>query len=167
VSQHAVRQETQVDDFQVRRCVANAEAFGAIIDFLTRVKPFSQVAAGQLASIVRDQLKHQHHVCAMRGNTIIGYCGWVLVTPESGEQWLRDQGPLRPVPEAGATAGALTLVRADDPKVLRRLIRVTRDLNPGRRVFLRRDYSDGSKTSRLTSVLNVPHARKGRESVAE
>jgi hypothetical protein len=129
------------------------------MDFLARVKPFSEFRAGVLASAVRDQLQLQHHVCAIRGITLIGYCGWLLTSQQIGELWLREQVPLDPVPDDRADAGALKIVRAEDPKVLRRHIRATRDLNPGKRVFLRREYGEGLKTVRQTTVLNRPPAK--------
>jgi hypothetical protein len=160
VSQQAVRQEARAEDYRVCRLKPTAETFGAVIDFLTRVKPFSEFRAGVLAGAVRQQLQRQHHVCAMRGPTLIGYCGWMLFAEEMGERWLREQTPFAPVPDDRANAGALTIVRADDPKVLRRLIRATRELNPGRRVFLRREYSEGSRAVRQTTVLNTAHTRR-------
>jgi hypothetical protein len=154
-------QQARGDDYRICQLKPNAETFGAVIDFLARVKPFSEFYAGRLASAVRDQLHRQHHVCAMRGNTLIGYCGWVLFAEEAGERWLREQVPFDPVPDERADAGALTIVRVEDPKVLRRLIRKTRELNPGRRVFLRRQYGEADKAIRHTSVLNyAPGAGK-------
>src|SRR5262249_42214719 len=114
---------------------------------------------GVLVSALQDQLLLQHHFCALRGKTLIGYCGWMLTTQEIGERWMRANGPLNPVPDDRADAGALTIVRANDPKVLRRLIRATRNQNPGIRVFLRREYSDGLKGVRQTTVLNVSQTR--------
>ena len=161
MSQPAVIQEVRTEDYRVCRLKPTAEAFGAVIDFLARVKPFSEFRAGVLAGAVKDQLQHQHHVCALRGTTLIGYCGWILFTEEMGERWLRDQAPFEPVPDDRANAGALTIVCASDPKVVRRLIRATRERNPGRRVFLRREYSEGHKPVKQTTVLNYTPSRIG------
>jgi hypothetical protein len=158
--QQPIRQEAGAD-FRLHKFVPNAEAFGAGIDFLARVKPFSEFRVGVLTSAVRAQLRDGHHASAMRENAIIGHCGWVLTTREIGERWVREQVPLQSAPADRADAAALTLVRADEPKVLRRLIRVARELNPGRRVFFLREYADGLKRKRQTSVLNIPHAREG------
>lgn len=166
MSQQAVSQKIRTEDYRVCKFVANAEAFGAVIDFLSRVKPFSEHRVGMLVSAVRDQLRLQHHVCAVRGNNLIGYCGWVLITQELGERWLREQVSLAPVPDDRADAATLTIVCANEPKVLRRLIRACRDLNPGKRVFFRRDYSEGRKAARQTAVLNYTPAGIGRGDVA-
>lgn len=166
MSQQAVSQEVRPADYRICRLKPNAETFGAVIDFLARVKPFSEFHAGVLTNAVRDQLQLQHHVCAMRGSTLIGYCGWMLTSREIGERWLREQVPLDPVPDERADAGALTIVRAADPKVLRQLIRKTRELNPGKRVFLQRQYGDGLRSMRQTTVLNYTPASIGRGEVA-
>ena len=155
MSQQAVVEEARTEDYRICKLKPNAETLGALIDFLARVKPFSEFRAGALVSAAKDQLLRQHHVCAMRGSTLIGYCGWILFTEEMGERWLRDQAPFEPVPDDRANAGALTIVCASDPKVVRRLIRATREANPGRRVFLRREYSEGRNPAKQTTVLNV------------
>ena len=155
MSQQAVVEEVRTEDYRVCQLKPNAETLGALIDFLARVKPFSEFRAGALVSAAKDQLLRQHHVCAMRGTTLIGYCGWILFTKEMGERWLRDQTPFEPIPDERANAGALTIVCASDPKVVRRLIRATCELNPGKRVFLRREYSEGHRHVKQTSLLNV------------
>lgn len=155
MSQQAVVEEVCTEDYRVCRLKPNAETLGALIDFLARVKPFNEFRAGALVSAVKDQLLRQHHVCAMRGSTLIGYCGWILFTEEMGERWLHDQTPFEPIPDERANAGALTIVCASDPKVVRRLIRATREANPGKRVFLRREYSEGRRPVKQTSVVNV------------
>ena len=142
VSEQATSQAVHAEDYRVCRLKPNAETFGAVIDFLARVKPFSEFRAGALTSAVRDQLLLQHHICAMRGPTLIGYCGWLLTSQEIGERWLHEQGSLDPVADDRADAGALTIVRAEDPKVLRKLI----------------VPSGHHQTGRLTAT-SVPHCR--------
>jgi hypothetical protein len=143
------------EEVQVRRFVANAEALGVVVDFLSRDKPFSEFRVGVLVPAIRDQLTHQCQVCALKANVLIGYCGWVLITREMGEAWLKGQGQLKPVPPDRANAAALTIVRVTEPGLLRRLIRASRELNPGKRVYFRRDYATGQRAARHTSVLNV------------
>jgi hypothetical protein len=46
VSQQAVIQEARAEDYRICRLKPNAEAFGALMDFLAGVKPFSQFRAG-------------------------------------------------------------------------------------------------------------------------
>ena len=76
-----------------------------VMDFLAQVKPFSEFRAGALVSAVKDQLLRQHHVCAMRGATLIGYCGWILFTEEMGNggcttKRLSSRSPMNaPMPE--------------------------------------------------------------------
>src|SRR5262249_55499654 len=93
--------------------------------------------------------------------------GWLLTSKEIGECWAREQAPLKAVPENLADAAALTLVRADETKVLRRLIRAARQLNPGRRVFFLREYADGVKRARQASVLNVPHGARSQRAAEQ
>ena len=151
---------------RLQRFVANAEAVGAVIDFLSRDKPFSEFRVGVLVPAVKEQLVRQLHVCALRGNVLVGYCGWVLITTEMGELWVKGQAQLKAVPADRADARALTIVRVEEPSMVRPLLRAARQLNPGKRVFIRRDYGDAQRTAKAkqTSVLNVslPQAQPGK-----
>jgi hypothetical protein len=86
---------------------------------------------------------------------MIGYCGWVLITKEIGDQWFRGEvGPygLPAAPADQADAGALTIVRIVEPKLVLPLMRECRKLNPGKRVYIRRDYGDRKKPGRQSYV---------------
>jgi hypothetical protein len=147
---------------RLRRFVANAEALGVIIEFLSRDKPFSDFRVGVLVPAIRDQLVHQCNVCALRENVLVGYCGWVLITTAMGELWVKGEAQLKPVPADRADARALTIVRVEEPSMVRPLIRAARQLNPGKRVFIRRDYGQAPRTAKQTSVLNVSLAQSSR-----
>ena len=139
---------------RLQQFVANAEALGVAMDFLSRDKPFSEFRVGVLVPVVKEQLLRQWHVCALRGNILVGYCGWVQITTEMGELWVKGQGQLKPVPADRADARALTIVRVEEASMVRPLLRAARQLNPGKRVFIRRDYNGVQRTAKQTSVLN-------------
>ena len=141
--------------FQMRRFTPSFEALGIVVDFLSRKAPFEQFRAGHLVTALKHQIAQGHHVCAFRGEVLVGYCGWLQVTCELGELWLLDQAELKPIPPERADAVALTLVRIDEPAAVRPLIRACRTLEPGKRVFFRRDYADGLHATRRNAVMNV------------
>lgn len=141
-----------LDGAEIRQFSPSYEAFGLIIGYLASAEPFSQFRAGALAKAVKHQLAQGNHVCAYRDETLIGYCGWLYTSVEVGERWMSDNGPLTPLPKDKADAAALTIVRVDDPALILTMIRATRRLNTGRRVFFRRDY-DGREKKRQT-VMN-------------
>lgn len=149
---------------RLQQFVANAEALGVVIDFLSRDKPFGEFRVGVLVPAVTEQLVRQWHVCALRGNVLVGYCGWVLITSEMGEQWVNGQAQLKPVSADRADARALTIVRVEEPSMVRPLIRACRQLNPGKRVFIRRDYGGAQGRAKQTSVLNfsLPQPQPGK-----
>ena len=140
---------------RVLQLPANFDALGAVIDFLSVDKVFGAMPSGQLVTLVKHQLARRCQVCALRGKVMIGYCGWVLITKEIGDQWFRGEvGPygLPAAPADQADAGALTIVRIVEPKLVLPLMRECRKLNPGRRVYIRRDYGDRKKPGRQSYV---------------
>ena len=140
------------------------EAFGVVFDYLSRTDPFTRFEAGHFATIIRQQLKRGHHLVAMQEKTIVGYVGWLLTTKEIGDLWQQELGKLKPVAEEKCDAAALTVVSASDRAVLLRLIRGARTLNPGKRVYFKRQYDDERKGTRKASVKNAMSSTAALES---
>ena len=140
---------------QLRRFTPSYEALGIVVDFLVRRAPYDQFRAGKLVAALKHQLAHGYHICAFRDETLIGYSGWLPITEELGQSWLDGKGELEPVPPERSNAAALTIVCADDPSIVRALIRATRKYRPGERVFFRRDYSGRQRPQRSQTVLNI------------
>jgi hypothetical protein len=147
--------------YQLRQFKPSFEAVGILIDFLTRKPPFDRFAAGTLVTTLKYQVTNGFHVSAFRGETLIGYCGWLRIMAGDGALWVREQSDLRPAPNDRADAVALDIVRVDEPEAVRPLIRACRRLEAGKRVFFKRDYLDATQASRRSTVMNVRSADPG------
>lgn len=132
---------------------ATIEAFGIAVDFLSRIEPFSTNTLGPFIRALRRQILRQEHLVAFDGEKIVGYAGWLPTTRSSAQAWLASGGDLRPADE-GADAVALTIVAVEDQAVTLGLMRAARELNPGLKVFFKRDYADTARASRKSAVLN-------------
>ena len=126
-----MNEDFDLGEVEIRMFHSSYEAFGLVIDYLAAVEPFSKFRAGVLVKAVRYQLGKGNHVCAYRGETLVGYCGWLHITSAMGERWMNHQGELTPVPAAEADAAALTTVRVDEPALLLRIIRQNSALEHG------------------------------------
>jgi hypothetical protein len=144
------------DQFQFRRFAPSFEALGIVVDFLSREAPYDEFRAGKLVTALKHQVMHGHHVCAFRGEKLVGYCGWLPISEELGTLWVAGKAELTPVPPDRADAVALTTIRVDDPKVLHPLIRACRKLHYGKRVFYlgRRLYAGQRSPQRRESIFN-------------
>ncbi len=127
------------------------EALGLVVAYLARERPFCDYRAGRLVTAVKYQLSSRNHVCLLAGDMMLGYAGWLPITVAAGEKWMRDEAALVPAPAADAVA--LTVVSVTASEHLLPLIRACRRLNPGRRVFFKRDGTDRTRT-RKASVFN-------------
>jgi hypothetical protein len=141
--------------FQFRRFAASHEALGVLVDFVATKQPFDQFPSGKLVVALKHQIANGNHVCAFAGEALVGYCGWIPITQEMGQLWLANRAELKPVPAAQADGLAVSIVCADDPGVVRGLIRQSRKLNIGRRAFFKREYAGGARAVRLQQVYNV------------
>lgn len=130
------------------------EAFGVVCDYLSRIEPFSHYEVGHFSTIIRHQLKGGHHLIAMRGQTVVGYAGWLLTTIEIGDLWQQNLGKLLPVADHLSNAAALTIVTSLEKRVITRLMRGARTLNPEKRVYFKRQYDGDDQSARKSSVKN-------------
>ena len=138
---------------ELRQFKPTHEALGILVDYLAKAPPFRDFTVGELVIALKHQLARGHHVCAFRGELLVGYCGWLNTNSDIGERWMDGKGELKPVAD-NADAAALTIVRSDAADALTPMIRAIRGMNKGKRIFFRRDYSEGGKRKRQT-VLNV------------
>ncbi len=118
------------------------ESFGAVLDFLTRIDPFSRYQAGELASAIRRQLALGHHVLAVGPNgALVGYAGWLRTSTHGAELWMAGDSPL--AAQDDGDAAALTIVAASERSAVPLLIRGCRDRNPNIQVYFKRRYTEG------------------------
>jgi hypothetical protein len=139
---------------RIVRLPRSLEAFGALVDFLSRTEPFARYDLGNFARALQHQLAHGNHVAAVAGERIVGYCGWLPTTSAIAAAWVEDRGQLLPM-TAGADAVVLTVVACNDRPLLARLVRRARGLNPGKRVYFKRQYADPARAARKSSVRNM------------
>ncbi len=129
-------------------------SLGVILNFLSKSEPFASHSLKAIAGAVRVQLETANHLVALDRETIVGYAGWMRVTSENADQWLKKEAQLVQAQAAQADAAALTMVVSGEKSVTRMLIRGARDRNKGVRVVFRRDYETSGKQTKRQSVLN-------------
>lgn len=130
------------------------EAFGVVVDYLSRTRPFADFEVGAFANAIRSQLSEGQHLAAMAGPEMVGYAGWMLTSDAVGRAWVDSGDALVRVPAGQATAAALTIVAVSEPSVTRRLLRGARELNPGKRIYFKRGSEGEPRAPRKASVLN-------------
>jgi len=141
---------------QIVRLKNSFEAFGMVIDLLSHHEPFRHYQADLLAGAVRLQLLRETHVAALQDGKLLGYFGWLRTTRAIAAAWADGNGPLTPVPPQDSDAVAVTIVVAADPKVLRHLVRLARQLHPQTTVFFKRQQGNNTRKSVVTSVVFEP-----------
>ena len=139
--------------FRLVTLTGSYEGFGVTMDYLSRLQPFAGYDLGNFSRAVREQLTAGRHVAALDGPKLAGYCGWLTTDRATAERWANDGGPLVGSP-GPHDAVALTVVAADNRRILTALIRHARKLNPDVRVFFKREYSDPQRRARKSAVDN-------------
>jgi hypothetical protein len=151
------KEQPQLDagSLRILQLPSNYDALGAVLNFLVSEKVFGRVPSSELVTLIKYQLARRCQICALRGKRMVGYCGWVLITKETGDKWFRAEIGEHGIPAAPpdrADAAALTLVRILEPNLVLPLIRECRRLHPGKRVYIRRSYGDNKKPARQSNV---------------
>jgi hypothetical protein len=130
------------------------ETLGLVIDFLSKLEPFSGHSLGPLCAAIRVQLRHKHNFAVIENRKLRGYLGWLPTSIETAEKWLESDAILIPILDGETDAAALTIVAAADHAATRLLIRAARNHAPGKRIYFKREDSSGIG-SRKSTVLNV------------
>ncbi len=138
-------------DVKILQFNATYEGFGRVMDYVGRRMPFAGFESGVLVEAIYQQLKHSHHLVAMRGDKVIGYAGWMLTSIELAEGWLEGKASLVRKHGDEATAAALTIVASEDRAAITKLMRGARRLNPGKRAYFKRG-ADAVKPVRKRSA---------------
>lgn len=151
-------------DYRIESLTGSYEAFGMVLDLLSRHAPFGDSPLVQLAQTVRRQLRTGRQVAAISAdNNLLAYAGWVPTTQASAELWVAEIGPLSIVNE-GQDAMAMTIVVSTQASVTAALIRRARDLNPDVKWYFKRSYGAQLRPSRKRSLRDK--SRRGDDSSA-
>jgi hypothetical protein len=144
--------------YELMRLKASYETFGIVIDYLAGIDPFRRYEFGPLARAVQQQVHDGEHLAAVGRDRIVGYVGWLRSTEAIAERWQAGKGELVPPPVGTMPdTAALTIVAADDRRVMHALIARLRSMNPYRRIFFKREYAGVGRTARKESVGTLPH----------
>lgn len=130
------------------------ESLGLVADLLAGSDSFDRYEFGPLIRALSSQIANRHHVCAFRGDRLVGYCGFLPVTQARAALWLDDRAAIEMAPHGVADAVALTVVAAREAGVLLPMIRFCRRGFPDTRVFFKRNYTGAKRASRKNTVFN-------------
>ncbi len=123
----------------------NPYSLGLLARYVAAAPPFSAFELGPSISTLLHQINDGTHLVATRDDRIIGYLGWLRTTEEIARAWLDNTGPLKPHPDASAIA--VTILLADDPGDVLRMIRAAKQAEPGLSVYWKRYFIDGRPPS--------------------
>lgn len=146
-------------EFRLVQLDNSFNSFGMVLDLLSQPLPFRAFELGTLAAAVRMQLRYRHHFAAVRNDRIIGYTGWVPVTPENGAAWVKGQADLIPVFDRAVEGFVLNIAFAPERGVAFHLMAAVRNMNIGKQAYFKRVGRDGAGR-RVT--LHNQRERRGR-----
>lgn len=138
--------------FRVEQLPATYDAFGMVLELLSRHAPFSDFKLAEIGDTIRAQLKSGRHVAALTPeNELVGFAGWAYTLQAIAELWVEGRGPLKII-EKDYDAVALTVVVSASPSATRAMMRQSRALNPGMRGYFKRSYDGQMRQPRKQSV---------------
>lgn len=138
--------------FRVETLNPTYDAYGMVLELLSRNPPFADFRLSQISDTIRAQLKGRRHAAALTpDNELVGFAGWSYTLAASAELWVEDRGPLK-ILEKGYDALAMTVVVSTIPAATTAMIRHSRTLNPGLRGYFKRSYDGQLREPRKQSV---------------
>jgi hypothetical protein len=159
---NAMSGDREAQSFRIETLDATFEAYGAVLDLLSRHAPFSEFRLNQIGTTIRAQLKQKLHVAALSPkNELVAYAGWVHTLQASAGLWVAGSGPLQVV-EKNHDALAMTVVVSEVPAAVTAMMRRCRELNPGLRGYFKRSYDGQLRSPRKQSVRITDAAAPSR-----
>lgn len=141
-------------EYRIEALSGSFEAFGMVLDLLSRYPPFSDWPLSRLSKSIRTQLRQQRQLGALSSsNELIAYAGWTPTLQASAELWIEDRGPLK-ILERGHDAMAMTIVVSTRSSVTKALMRRARELNPEMRWFFKRSYGGQLRAPRKAVLFD-------------
>ena len=141
-------------DFRIEVLGGSYDAFGMVLDLLSRHPPFADSPLEHLAKTVRKQLRLGRNVAALSPqDDLVAYAGWVPALRASAELWVEGRGPLE-ILEQGSDALAMTIVVSTQPTVTTAMLRRARELNPDMHWYFKRAYGDQLRGSRKQALFD-------------
>jgi hypothetical protein len=130
---------------EITRLSKNPYSLGLLARYVASTPPFSGFELGPSITTLLHQINDGTHLVASREDQIVGYLGWLRTTEEIARGWVELTGPLKPHPDA--TAIAVTILLAEEPGDVLRLIRAAKRAEPGLSVYWKRYFTDGRPPS--------------------
>ena len=127
----------------------NPYSLGMVADFLSHFPVFEEFNFGATMNAISYQLSSGCHLVASRDDRMRAYLGWVRTSRAVAENWVQSEGQLYPVD--GGLDVAITIMAAEDPKLMLPLLREAKRRNMVGNVYWRRYFGDG-RASSLRSV---------------
>ena len=141
-------------EFRIEVLNSSYDAFGMVLDLLSRHAPFADSPLDQMAKTVRKQLRLGRQLGALSpSDELVAYAGWVPALRASAELWVEGRGPLR-VLEEGYDAMAMTIVVSTQPTVTKALMRRAREMNPSMQWYFKRAYGGQLRAPRKQALFD-------------
>lgn len=131
---------------QIETIDNSPSSLGLICEFVSRYPPFVTYEFGPIVRSILYQLEHQSHLVGFQDNRVAAYVGWLRTSCEVAENWVQNNGTLKPT--AGPhDAVAVTILAVSDPQHSLAMIRKAKSAEPGYSVYWKRYFTTGREPS--------------------
>lgn len=119
----------------------NPYALGIAARFIAHFQPFAGMDFGPTINALVFQINEGTHLIASQSDEMVGYLGWLRVDAGVAEAWQNGTGKLAADPQGGAIA--VTILATTDPATILPMIKVAKNVEPGKPVYWKRYFTDG------------------------
>lgn len=131
-------QEILTSHTQLRVAELNDQNIASVSLLVARFMPFYTYSFGLMLEKIIDQLRHQTNICVLKNNRIVAYAGWIEVDEQDVQRWYREGGDLPSPNWSNGNPLILTILVAQEGKLLKDIRRGLVERCHGRRIYAER-----------------------------
>lgn len=119
-------------------------ALGRTVSYLMTKPSFARLNFGHLSRLLTGQINRRHYFLVMRGQQMVGFVGWALVSESAAKAWVEERSDLGSDQCVDGDCMVINAWAADSDAINRFVLKELRKSAVGlRAAYAKRFYKDG------------------------
>ena len=141
-----------------------AMALGLAVEYLMKKPAFARLPFGHWSRVLTGQIRRGHYVFVLRGNQVVGFGGWAIMTEPQAEAWVAGTTGATEVSGTSGDCAVINAWSAETSEVNKILFaEAIRRASDFRMLYAKREYADGRSRPLRLNIKEYAEASVGQD----